>query len=167
MIHETSIPSGSDIERYARGAYFADAYSAPCPADGRTALQLYLDHMARTPGWVSALMRLRNRLVRLVGLKDLGGFGLQPGQSSTPCPGDRVGIFTLVSAHDDEVVLTDADRHLDVWVSVRRPAPQHPQQVVVSTVVKVHNRLGRLYMFFVAPMHKRIVPAVLARLPAA
>lgn len=166
MTRETRIPAGSDIERYAAGAYFADAFSAPCADDGRTALQLYLDHIAHMPGWVSALMRLRNRLVRLAGLKDLGGFALQPGQSASPQPGDRVGIFTLLSARDDEVVLTDSDRHLDVWLSVRRPGPQHPRQMVVTTVVKVHNGLGRFYMFFVGPMHKRIVPAVLAHMPA-
>lgn len=34
-------------------------------------------------------------------------------------------------------------------------------QVTVTTVVKVRNLLGHLYMLPVKPMHKRIAPAVL------
>jgi hypothetical protein len=33
-----------------------------------------------------------------------------------------------------------------------------------TTIVQTHNMLGRVYMAFVAPMHRRIVPATLARL---
>lgn len=36
-------------------------------------------------------------------------------------------------------------------------------EIVVSTVVPVHNRLGRLYLFFVAPVHQIVVPAMPAR----
>lgn len=32
------------------------------------------------------------------------------------------------------------------------------------TIVQTHSLLGRVYMAFVAPMHRRIVPATLARL---
>ena len=163
MIHEVAIPAGSDIARHTPGAYFADAFSTPFAAAHTPALQIYLDQIADMPPWVSRMMLLRNKIVQLVGLKDLGGFALQPGQSRQPQAGDRIGIFTLLSVRDEEIVLGDTDKHLDVWLSVRRPGPEHPGQLVVSTVVKVHNGLGRFYMFFVGPMHKRIVPAVLAR----
>ena len=38
--------------------------------------------------------------------------------------------------------------------------------VYVSTVVHIHNAMGRLYMFFVAPAHRIIAPATMARLAA-
>ncbi|WP_297903005.1 DUF2867 domain-containing protein [Metallibacterium sp.] len=34
----------------------------------------------------------------------------------------------------------------------------------ITIVQKTHNLLGRVHMAFVAPMHRRIVPATLARL---
>jgi len=36
--------------------------------------------------------------------------------------------------------------------------------VAVSTVVHVKNLLGRVYMLFVTPLHKCIVPAILAKI---
>jgi hypothetical protein len=38
------------------------------------------------------------------------------------------------------------------------------RKVIVSTVVHIHNALGRLYMLFVKPAHCVIAPAVLARI---
>lgn len=116
-------------------------------------------------------MLLRNKVVRLFGLKDLGGLGefdtSKP--ASAYLPGDRVGIFTLISSADNEVLLGDSDKHLDVVLAVFR----HPhvtegvQTISLTTVVHVHNWLGRLYMLPVKPMHKFIAPAVLNRIAAA
>ena len=77
-------------------------------------------------------------------------------------PGDRIGIFTLVDNQEDEVVVCDRDRHLDVWLSVRKlPSDSDGHWAAVTTVVRTKNRLGRLYMLVVKPMHKLIVPASL------
>jgi hypothetical protein len=109
-------------------------------------------------------MRLRNRIVSLFGIKDLGG--LSDVNTSKPTseyrPGDRVGIFTLLSLSETEVLLGDSDRHLDVVVSVHRAqAPLAAKAVVtVTTVVKVHNWLGRLYMVPVRPAHRVIARAM-------
>ena len=110
-------------------------------------------------------MGLRNRIVALVGLKNLGGLrGVDPEKPlANYRPGQRVGIFTLISVSDDEVLLGDQDQHLDVVVSVLRLPldSQGQREVAFSTVVHVHGWLGRLYMLPVVPMHRRIVPAVL------
>ncbi|WP_116899498.1 DUF2867 domain-containing protein, partial [Vibrio parahaemolyticus] len=39
--------------------------------------------------------------------------------------------------------------------------------VHVTTVVHVHNMFGKVYMFFVAPVHKLIVPSSLKTLAQA
>ncbi|MEO9273389.1 DUF2867 domain-containing protein [Marinomonas sp. 5E14-1] len=39
--------------------------------------------------------------------------------------------------------------------------------VHASTVVHVNNTFGKVYMFFVAPVHKLIVPSSLKTLPQA
>nr|WP_233224772.1 DUF2867 domain-containing protein [Thiomonas sp. X19] len=53
---------------------------------------------------------------------------------------------------------------MDVKVSFCKVAEAGRNALAVSTVVHLHNLLGRVYMLLVAPIHRRIVPATLARL---
>ena len=71
-VKSIAIPPGTAIHAAMPGAQFFDAYEVADPHPARTALQTWLDVVARTPRWTQQLMALRNRLVRLVGLKDLG-----------------------------------------------------------------------------------------------
>lgn len=162
-----NVPLESAINTHIPGAYFHDCYSVAVPDTGQSALQCFLTAVANTPPWINSLMALRNRIVQLVGLKDLGGLGeFNPSKpESAYLPGDRVGIFTLISNTDSEVLLGDNDKHLNVVLSVFK---QHSSTdgvvfVTVTTVVHVHNFLGRIYMLPVTPLHKLIAPAVLSR----
>ena len=167
-IRAVQVPPGSEIERQLPGAYFHDSYQAllPAQAAGSSALELSLQTFLKTPVWIDFLMRLRNCVVGLVGLKNLGSFNhLDLGKpASAYRVGDRVGIFSLRYLTDMEVILADSDKHLDVQVSVCKLMLHETALVNISTVVHVHNRLGRLYMFFVAPAHKVIAPATLRSL---
>ncbi len=166
MSHTASIPAGSEISRRLAGAHFHDCFELPVPPGGPSALALYLDLLSRTPHWVNTLMAVRNRVVARLGLKNLGALGQvdpdKPAQAYRV--GDRVGIFSLLYLSDDEVILGDSDKHLDVQVSVCRHAEGGRPRVAATTVVWIHNTLGRLYMGAVVPVHKLIVPAMLRRL---
>lgn len=157
------VPRGSEIGRRLDGAHFHDCYAVPLHDDGRSALEFYLAVVARTPAWVNRLMALRNQAVGLFGLKNLGHLGAVDKRkpSSAYRVGDRVGIFTILYLTDEEVILGDSDAHLDVQVSVHKSTDERGGSLAVSTVVHIHNTLGRIYMLFVAPVHKRIVPAML------
>ncbi|HSV51785.1 MAG TPA: DUF2867 domain-containing protein [Burkholderiaceae bacterium] len=161
-------PQASAIHARVAGSHFHDSYSIDVANASRTALGHFFDTVAQTPGWVNVLMAMRNRVVALFGLKHLGHLGkvdaAKPEQAYAP--GDRVGIFTLVSNTPDEVILEDNDKHLHVMLSVLRlpPGASGTRAIAVSTVVHIHNTLGRLYMIPVAPIHKLIVPSVLARI---
>jgi hypothetical protein len=159
------VPSCSDIGKQLQGADFFDSYEMRIQHAGRSALEIYLGLIAKTPAWVTFLMATRNRVVLLLGLKNLGQLGdvAKTKNASAYRVGDRVGIFSLLSATDDEVILGDSDKHLDVKVSICKLGKGTQESVAVSTVVHIHNLLGRVYMFFVKPMHKLIAPAVLAR----
>jgi hypothetical protein len=164
----TALPQPSAIHATLQGADFWDAYAAPDPAPAASALQAWLDLAARTPRWTRRLMALRNRLVRLVGLQDLGQLdgGLPPGaQAARYRVGDRVGIFTIRHLDAREVVMGQDDTHLDVQVSLCKREQDGRPVVVLGTVVHVHNALGHAYMAVVKPFHRRIVRAMLARLP--
>ncbi|MBX9756694.1 MAG: DUF2867 domain-containing protein [Pseudomonadaceae bacterium] len=165
-VSKIAVPPASAIVRELPGAYFHDCYAVTLDAAGGSALQIYLNAVGNTPRWVNALMALRNWLVALVGLKNLGHLGaLTAGKpASSYRVGDRVGIFTLLVLTENEIILGDSDRHLRVQVSVSKLAQMPPHSVAVATVVHVHNRLGRVYMLLVAPIHRLIAPAMLARL---
>lgn len=167
-IFETAIPAASQLNAELAGAYFHDCWQTTVPPHRRTAMEMYLDAVRQTPGWVNFLMTLRNRGVALFGLKNLGSLnGLRAGKAAADYqPGDRAGIFKVLRVSDDEVILGDDDRHLRVQVSVCKLRDGGQDAVAVSTVVHLHGLLGRIYMIPVAPMHKLIVPAVLRRLQA-
>jgi hypothetical protein len=159
-------PIGSEVLKLVPGCYFHDAWSIPAAQPGLDPLAQFLRVARLTPAWIDAAMRLRNRVVALFGLKDLGGLsGIDPTKPpSAYKAGDRVGIFTLISRSPTEVLLGDDDRHLKVVVSVHRTPGAHAMAeiVTVTTVVKVHNWLGRLYMLPVRPAH-RIIARTMVR----
>jgi len=162
------VPAGSLIASRMPGAYFHDAWSMN-PADPNLcALGQFLRAAQATPAWVNRLMSLRNRVVVRLGLKDLGSLNAFDADKSVDHYrlGDRIGIFTLLENHPEEVILGDTDRHLEVALSVHKRQSSETGRVVltVSTVVHIHNWLGRLYMLPVAPVHKLIVPSVMQAL---
>ncbi len=138
---------------------YADAYRAtlegtPAPS---------LDELARAllgtaPGWVEALMRLRNTVVRPFGLKTGPVKSADP---ATLAPGARVGIFCVLARREGELLLGEDDRHLDFRVSLRIEEHAGKTCVVLTTVVCFHNWFGRAYFVPVAPMHRLIVPAMI------
>jgi hypothetical protein len=109
-------------------------------------------------------MRVRNRIVGYVGLKNLGDLSQIPRhkKSSDYIVGERVGIFTLISKTDDEVLFGDDGKHLNVLVSVHKglSGADSAPVVTLTTVVHVKNWLGKLYMVPVARAHRVIVRAM-------
>jgi hypothetical protein len=159
------VPGSSDISKQLQGADYFDSYEMPLVHAGRSALEIYLGVISKTPAWVNFLMAARNRVVGFFCLKNLGHLGdLQQTKAASDYRiGDRIGIFTLLSNTDNEVVMGDSDKHLDVKVSICKLGQGENESVVSTTVVHIHNLLGRVYMLFVIPFHKLIVPAILVR----
>lgn len=160
------VPPVSVLRDSLRTAYFSDCYAIELPLDSRTPLELYLNVVSRTPRWIDFLMSLRNKIVARLGLKDVGRLsGILPTKAVTDYRiGDQAGIFKLIESDDREVVLGETDKHLDVWISLLKQEQQGCTIISVSTVVHVHNLLGRIYMFFVIPVHRIIAPASISQL---
>ncbi len=155
-----AVPHGSQIASRIQGAYFHDAWAIHAAKPSLDALEQFLRVTQKTPAWIDRLMALRNLIVSTFGLKNLGGLAqIDPDKRATDYQaGDRVGIFTLISNSANEVLLGDSDKHLNVVVSVHKQTDSINEStiVTVSTVVHVHNWLGRLYMIPVTPAHKVI-----------
>ncbi len=122
---------------------WADAHAVTARPGTPSDPQVWADAVFRDPPrWVVAALGLRESLVGLVGIERDGGRG-----------------FDTLARTDDEVLLGTDASHLGFRVSVRREA----RRVVLTTVVRLHNRRGRAYWALVRPIHPLIVRAMLAR----
>ncbi len=159
------VPPATRISSEVVGSYFHDCYLMPLTHEGRSALEIFLGTVARSPRWVEFLLGLRNRIVAPFGLKNVGHLGsLPPLKPAAEYKiGDQVGIFKLLSVTDDEVILGETDKHLDVKVSLCKVMREGREFVTMTTVVHIHNLLGRIYMAVITPMHRIIAPAVMKR----
>ena len=158
IVTASTAPLGSQIAARLPGAYFYDAFTVSAAEPGLDALDQFLRVAKKTPAWIDRLMALRNRIVAVFGLKNLGGIAqIDPSVTASDYQaGDHVGIFTLISKSANEVLLGDSDKHLNVAVSVHKQADAVSGDAIitVTTVVHIHNWLGRLYMIPVTPIHK-------------
>lgn len=159
------LPPASLIAAELPGADFADCHALPDTRPHEPALASYLSLMAHTPAWMNGLMALRNRLVQPFGLKHLGRLdALRPADAASDYRvGERLGIFSLVTLSERELVLEDDDKHLRVRLSLYKDGGDPAQPLLkLSTVVHVHRGLGHAYMALVGPVHRRIVPLLLS-----
>ncbi|MDP3229685.1 MAG: DUF2867 domain-containing protein [Acidovorax sp.] len=172
-VREIQVPAGTVIHATLPGAHFFDAYTTTDPRPATSALQTWLDVVARTPRWTEQLLAVRNKLVRVVGLKGAGQLqdvhppasGASAADARSYRVGDQVGIFLIRHLSDTEVVMGQDDKHLDVQVSLTKHGqPGSVPTVVISTVVHIHNTLGHAYMAVITPFHRRIVQVMLHQL---
>ena len=109
------------------------------------------------PRWTWPMLALRQILVFPFGLK---GSGPQ---------GDRVSIFPVVSETGEQIVAGFNDRHLDfrIVVDLAESAGKPGQSVTLTTVIRRHNLLGRVYLAAVMPFHRAIISSALRRISRA
>ena len=91
-------------------ADFADAFSLTVDDPSVDAITAAHRAMARPPGWVSALMRLRDAIVRPLGLRT--------GDDASLVRMDRIGVFPVLSKTPERVVLGLNDKHLDFRLAI-------------------------------------------------
>ena len=160
-VQKSEVPSDGLLSDCLPRFDFADAYSLPI-SDEQAA---DIDGLARAafqhvPNWILILMKLRNLLVRPLGLKTTydttSNFLVGPLEV-----GSRVGIFRVYGRTPTEILMGEDDKHLDFRVSLRVEGPRGNKQVLVATVVCFNSGLGRFYLALVRPFHKVIVPAVM------
>nr|WP_315490692.1 DUF2867 domain-containing protein [uncultured Rhodoferax sp.] len=159
------MPTGSRIAQALPNNDFADCYQFDDLWPHLNAMETYLTLVTRTPGWMNALMAIRNQAVGLVGLKHLGNLStaVNDKPASDYQVGDRVGIFSLKHLQSDEVTVFDDDKHLHVQLSLVKHVVDGKPKVSLGTVVHIHNHLGRVYMAVVGPVHSFIVPRMLTQ----
>lgn len=146
---------------------YRDSFTLPVCRGDLDAEGLVALFFAAIPSWLSRLTALRNALVRPFGLKT----GTEPTLPVAPpfTVGQRIGLFRLLALDGREAVLGDDDRHLNFRISLLfddNGGDGGTPLLSVSTLVRPHNRLGRLYLALVLPIHRLAVPAVARRMAA-
>jgi len=156
-----ALPLESRIAKAYASTNLADAYSIELPSGTSTNPELLARFIfSHQAPWISRLIAVRDAIV--------GRFGLKTAKQLTSVGADsktgRLGIFKIYDTSPTEIVLGEDDKHLDFRLSVlcsNPPSPGGKRQLTLSTVVHCHNRLGRLYIFFIAPFHRLVVQSSL------
>ncbi|MBE9159494.1 DUF2867 domain-containing protein [Nodosilinea sp. LEGE 06152] len=162
VVQEIEVPSASLAMRSLPRLDFADAFRCQLPDD-----QLQnIDSVTRAifltmPRAIAQLLEFRNVIVRPFGLKT--SIDAAPSSSQEELqPGTAVGAFEILGRRqNDEIMLGEDDKHLDYRVSIQLERGEKKCWVIVSTVVKFNNWLGRVYFAPVRPVHKIIVPVMM------
>lgn len=160
-IHQVHAPLDTLVAPIAAHAHYTDAFSLRVAAGTFPSVDALARACTRFPGWVRALMRLRNAVVAPFGLKVEPDPRAHERAREALGAGDRVGIFRVIERSTHELLLGENDKHLDFRFSLLLRDLADVQEVFATTTVHFHNVWGRLYFFFVAPVHRRIIPAML------
>ncbi|AMM27932.1 DUF2867 domain-containing protein [Acinetobacter pittii] len=157
----SALPTDSQISSQLKNAYFHDSWSIVLGQPDLNVFQQLIKLFQHTPQWVEWSMNMRNKITSKIGLKDLGSFQQidTHKKESEYVAGDRIGIFTFLQRTENELVIGDDDKHLNVTLSIYKN--EKTQVLTVTTIVHIKNWLGRLYMLPVIPAHRKIVPATL------
>lgn len=154
-------PDSTLALRYA-GADLLDAYAIALPerASGDIAA-LARAVLGEQAGWVRALMRVRDGVMGLFGVKTSKAIG----RAAEARREGHIGFFPVRGRSERELIVGEDDRHLDFRASVllRAGADGVGRELVATTVVHCHNRLGRVYLRVIGPFHRVIVRGNLDR----
>ena len=166
-VTQIPFPAESQLQPLLAGAHYHDAFAADLADPGLTPLEIMARFGRAFPAWGEGLMRVRNGVVKHLGIRDVGAFRKagddQPEEAAV---GGRLGIFRVLAMDEAELVLGVDDSHLDVRVSVLKRGAGTGASYVMGSVVTTHNRLGRLYMVPVGPMHRLVVRETMRRMVA-
>ncbi len=142
-----------DMDAFLPGAQFIDAFSISTGTTTLTARQAAERMLGRSPWWVEALMKLRDTIVTPLGLKTA--------KSARHDEIEKVGFFPLLSETPERIVAGFNDSHLDFRVVIDVTSAESGQRVTATTIVLMHNWIGRIYLSTIKPFHRMVVRAML------
>jgi hypothetical protein len=137
------------------GAYFRECYRVPLRRS-MSVVEIYFAIFGHRPLWMKAALILRNAVAGLLGLEvPTPAEILRPRMNDGYAVGEKIGTWRIFALGEHELVAGHDDKHLDFRLSLLREAGSDGQATVaVSTLCSVHNRFGKVYLFFVIPLHK-------------
>lgn len=139
------IPTNSLIENYLPADY-SDTFSREITVrQALTPSEFRKRAFEQLPKWIDRLMRLRNAIVKRLGL-------------------DTESRFTemIYASSANEEIFGMPDKHLTFHVSTWcGEYKDGKQELRITTVVKYNNLFGRVYFIIIKPFHAIIVRSIL------
>ncbi|OFA06148.1 DUF2867 domain-containing protein [Duganella sp. HH101] len=158
-----ALPAQSSVIHLYQSPSLADAFAIRLPSGASGDPDLLARFIfAHQPAWIGQLTNLRDLIVARFGLKTARHLATLAHDAQA----GRLGIFKVYRTSETEVVVGEDDTHLDFRVSILcsgGPEADGGCELTLSTVVRCHNLLGRVYIFFIAPFHRMVVKASLRR----
>ncbi|UAJ12676.1 DUF2867 domain-containing protein [Polymorphobacter megasporae] len=153
------MPADGVLLPFYHGADLLDAFAITVPMTSCDLDTIARIAFERPAGWIRALTRVSDTVVKCVGVKSSSTIGAE-----AAARGPVIGYFPVLSTTPIELVIGVDDRHLDLRAGIRlRVTDTGDRELVAATVVHCHNRLGRAYLTIIAPFHRIIVRANLER----
>jgi hypothetical protein len=161
-VNKSTIPSGSLIEEYLPADY-SDVYA--CEVNSRKEIipdDIMVNFWTDFPSWINGLFRLRNFLVKFVGLKGAENDNVKEFEQSIRT-GETYDFVSVPAKSDNETVLLLSDKHLNAYISVHIESEEEHKTISAITLVNFNNKLGRFYFFVIRPFHGLVVKSLLKR----
>jgi len=161
-VKKTNILPSSLIGNYLLVDY-SDVYA--CEVDSQKEItpdDVMVSCWIDSPTWINTLFKLRNFMVKFVGLKSSEVDDLKELEKCIRT-GTPYGIASVPAKCDNETILLLSDKHLDAYMSVHVESKEYHKTISVITLVYFKNRLGRIYFFVIRPFHGIVVKSMLKR----
>ena len=142
QVRRVKFPETARLWANVRPGDFIDGYCVKSDLSPRQAANVAF----QLPKWASALMALRNVIVRPFGLK-------------TDTIDHENALFPTTYESETELIVGTDDTHLNFRISIL----QQDNTIHMATWVHRNNLLGRLYLAVVMPFHVLIVRGCMKR----
>jgi hypothetical protein len=158
------IPPESLLRGDAASASFHDSYAVCLNRTDLDVVAIFAAVFGHLPSWLRWLLHVRNKAAALLGLEaptvhDINNVYFK----RTYKAGEKIGgIWPIFALNEHELVAGRDNKHLDFRVSVIRVPHEGGIRVVVTTVCKVHNLFGAIYLRAIVPFHKFSVQYLIA-----
>lgn len=129
---------------------FTDTFSTTNHVNSIEELALII--FGTSPKWVEGLFKLRNFLVRFVGLRTA-----TPEKVNRKLEvGGHINFFEIYAISENEIIMGANDSHLNFRAIISNYKTKE-FNVKVTTLVEYNNKLGRIYMWIISPFHQLVV----------
>ncbi|MDB5881673.1 MAG: hypothetical protein JWP43_1551 [Ramlibacter sp.] len=168
-VEECEFPCASQLDRrWVEAAYFSDSYRVPLLDTRATVCEIFFAIFGHHPAWMKRVLMARNAIARWCGLDAPTASELVNIEArSRYSVGDKIGVWPIFALSETELVAGRDNKHLDFRLSVVKEADGGHGSVVVSTVCRVNNVFGRIYLLLIIPFHRWGMQILLARAMAA
>ena len=111
------------------------------------------------PKWFDLLLNLRNVIARIFGLKT-GKIGeiYKNSEKLFVKQDQMIGDIFIFFKDKNHLIVELKDKHLDFRFSIFIWQKEGITKVSLSTIVKINNIFGLIYIFLIKPFHRLIIP---------